>query len=173
MTAQSSLRVFESMADLILSDESVIPDDTQLLTMQDLLNAVIQIEEATKHVVSRWIRVIIQLSLMQNPGTTEGLMPQLMQYLRGDKMGITEAHWIAATLWNKALDYYAYVVPSPIVTAEEGWGIDFRAEDTVTCNKWIQYAMSVSGFVGDGGVLEKMVCSPPFGRLIGVVSGRV
>jgi hypothetical protein len=29
--------------------------------------------------------------------------------LRSDKVGVLEAHWIAATLWNKALDYYAYV----------------------------------------------------------------
>jgi len=98
------------MADLILSsDDSVIPDDTALLTMQDLLAAVMQFEETTKAVVSRWIRIVIQLSLLQNPGTTEGLMPQLLQFLRSDKVGVVEAHWIAATLWNKALDYYAYV----------------------------------------------------------------
>src|SRR5271170_3388708 len=92
------------MADLILSsDDSVIPDDTALLTMQDLLAAVMQFEETTKAVVSRWIRIVIQLSLLQNPGTTEGLMPQLLQFLRSDKVGVLEAHWNAATLWNKAL----------------------------------------------------------------------
>ena len=48
------------MADLILSsDESVIPDDTALLTMQDLLAAVMQIEETTKPVISRRIRIVI------------------------------------------------------------------------------------------------------------------
>ena len=115
MTAQSSLRVFESMADFVLSsDNCVIPDDTALLTMQDLLNAVMQIEEATKSVISRWIRVVMQLSLLQNPGTTEGLVPQLLQLLRSGKVDEVETHWIAATLWNKALDYYAFV--------PYGWG---------------------------------------------------
>jgi len=71
--------------------------------MQDLLAAVMQIEETTKPVTSRWIQIVIQLSLLQNPGTTEGLMPQLLQFLRSDKVGVLEAHWIAATLWNKAL----------------------------------------------------------------------
>ena len=41
-----------------------------------------------------------------------------------------------------------------------GGEVDCSAEDMVTCNKWIQYAMSVSRFVGDEGTLEKMVCSP-------------
>jgi len=122
VTAQSSLRVFESMADLILSSEDpVIPEDAALLTMQDLVNAIMQIEEATKSVTSRWIRVVIQLSLAQNPGTTEGLIPQLMQFLRSDKVGMVEAHWIAATLWNKALDYYAYV-PCPYCACAGWWG---------------------------------------------------
>jgi len=42
------------------------------------------------------------------------------------------------------------------------WGrgdVDGSAEDMLTCNKWIQHAMSVSPFVGDEGALEKMVCS--------------
>lgn len=57
-------------------------------------------------VISRWIRVVIQLSLAQNSATTEGLMPQLLQLCRNDKVRTIEAHWIAATLWNKALDHY-------------------------------------------------------------------
>jgi len=52
--------------------------------------------------------------------------------------------------------------PAPIARVQDGGGVDCRAEDTVTCNKWIQYAMSVSRFVGDGGALEKMVCVSPF-----------
>lgn len=63
------------------------------------------VRESTKPLVSRWIRVVIQLSLQQS-GTTEGLMPQLLQMLRSNDIAFTEAHWIAATLWNKALDYY-------------------------------------------------------------------
>ena len=39
-------------------------------------------------------------------------MPQLLQLLRSNKVGLTEAHWIAATLWNKALDHYAFP-PNP------------------------------------------------------------
>ena len=65
-----------------------------------------QIQESTKKLVPRWIRVVIQLSLVQNSTTTEGLMPQLLQFLRSNKVGVIEAHWIAATLWNKALDHY-------------------------------------------------------------------
>jgi hypothetical protein len=68
-----------------------------------------QVQEATKPVISRWIRIVIQLSLVQNPSTTEGLIPQLLQFLRSDKVGLMEAHWIAATLWNKALDDYGYL----------------------------------------------------------------
>lgn len=66
-----------------------------------------QSQESTKPLVSRWIRVVIQLSLLQNSSTTEGLMPQLLQLLRSNKVGLIETHWIAATLWNKALDHYA------------------------------------------------------------------
>ena len=36
-------------------------------------------------------------------------------------------------------------------------GVDGSAEDMVTCNKWLQHAISVSRFVGDDGTLEKMV----------------
>ena len=146
------------MADFILSsDEVVIPDDIALLTMQDLLTAVMQIKETTKRVVSRWIRIVFQLSMLQNPATTEGLMPQLLQFLRSDKVGVVEAHWIAATMWNKALDFYAYVSRPRLWLG--GGEVDCRAEDMVTCNKWIQHAMSVSRFVGDDGMLEKLVCS--------------
>ena len=49
--------------------------------MQDLLAAVMQIEDTTKPVTSRWIRIVIQLSLLQNPGITEGLMPKLFTIL--------------------------------------------------------------------------------------------
>jgi hypothetical protein len=111
VAAKSSLRVFEAMADLILSElcNDSMPDDIRLMTMQELLTAIIQIEETTKSVTSRWIRIVIQLSLLHNDsGTTEGLMPQLLQFLRGDKVDTVEVHWIAATLWNKALDYYRY-----------------------------------------------------------------
>ena len=47
------------MADLILSSDEPVPDDTALLTMQDLLAAVMQIEETTKPVISRRIRIVI------------------------------------------------------------------------------------------------------------------
>jgi hypothetical protein len=97
------------MADLILSSDESVPDDTALLTMQDLLAAVMPIEETTKPVTSRWIRIVFELSLLQNPGTTEGLMPQLLQFLRSDRVGVEEVYWIAATLWNEALDYAAYI----------------------------------------------------------------
>jgi hypothetical protein len=73
---------------------------------QELLRAVIIIPETTKELVSRWIRVVMQLSLLQSPNAAEAMMPQLVQMLRSDKVGITEAHWIAATLWNKAIDHY-------------------------------------------------------------------
>jgi hypothetical protein len=48
----------------------------------------------------------MQLSLLQSPSAAEGMMPQLLQMLRSDKVGTTEAHWIAVTLWNKAIDHY-------------------------------------------------------------------
>lgn len=66
-----------------------------------------QAQGTTKALISRWIRVVIQISLFQNSTTTEGLMPQLMQMLRSNKVNVVEAHWIAATLWNKALDHYS------------------------------------------------------------------
>lgn len=109
-----------------------------------------QLPEATKAVISRWVRVVIQLSLLQNSATTEGLMPQLIQMLRSDKVGIPETHWIAATLWNKALDHYALLATT--------YSIDGRANDLANCNKWCQHAISVSRFVDDDGVLEKTVC---------------
>ena len=109
-----------------------------------------QLPEVTKTVISRWIRVVIQLSLLQNSPTTEGLMPQLLQMLRSNKVGIPETHWIAATLWNKALDHYA--LPATM------YCIDSRANDLTNCNKWCQHAISVSRFVDDDGVLEKTVC---------------
>jgi len=48
VTAPTSLRLFESIADLILSSDEPVPDDTALLTMQDLLVAVMQIEGNNK-----------------------------------------------------------------------------------------------------------------------------
>jgi len=106
------------MADLTLSDGEKIPDEVGLQTMQvfpstriltqELLNAVMQTEEADIAIVSRWIRVVIQLSLAQNSETTEGLIPQLLQLCRNERVRTTEAHWIAVTLWNKALDYYGW-----------------------------------------------------------------
>ena len=67
-----------------------------------------QLEESTKPTISRWIRVVIHLSLIQNDTTTEALMPQLLALLRMNKIRDIEAYWIAATLWNKALDHYAF-----------------------------------------------------------------
>jgi hypothetical protein len=117
-----------------------------------------QLTEVTKTVISRWIRVVIQLSLLQNSTTTEGLMPQLIQMLRGNKVGIPETHWIAATLWNKALDHYAL---HPVT-----YYINGRANDLMSCNKWCQHAISVSRFADDDGMLEKTVC-PHFKALTG------
>jgi hypothetical protein len=115
-----------------------------------------QLPEVTKTVISRWIRVVIQLSLLQNSTTTEGLMPQLLQMLRTNKIGVPEIHWIAATLWNKALDHYA--LPATMYCT------DSRANDLMNCNKWCQHAISVSRFVEDDGVLENTVC-PSFKSL--------
>ena len=77
-------------------------------------------------------------------------MPQLIHMLRSDKVGITEAHWIAATLWNNAIDHYGF---------DKGVGDNSRAGDLANCNKWCQHAISVSRFVGDDGALEKTVSS--------------
>ena len=73
-----------------------------------------QIQETTKPVTSRWIRLVFQLSLTQNPGTTEGLIPSLLQMLRNNKVGNAETHWIAVSLWNKALDHYSSTPPIPV-----------------------------------------------------------
>lgn len=73
--------------------------------LQELLNAIILVPERTKPLISRWLRVVIELSLHHSDATTMGLMPQLMQMLRNDEVRGLEAHWIAATLWNKALDH--------------------------------------------------------------------
>ena len=82
-------------------------------------------------------------------------MPQLLQMLRNNSVGTTEVHWIAATLWNLALDHYGL----PLL---ETGGSDLRAGDLQNCHKWAQHAISISRFVGDGGILEKTVCSQPF-----------
>ena len=52
--------------------------------------------------------MVIELSLQRSDVTTEGLMPQLMQMLRNDEVRGLEAHWIAATFWNKSLDHLGY-----------------------------------------------------------------
>ena len=107
------------------------------------------LQETTKSIVSRWIRIVIQLSL-QTPGTTEGLIPQLIQMLRNNRVESIETHWIAATLWNKALDYHAYPQVHRFI-------LNCRGGDVVNCNKWCQHAISVSRFVEDDGVLENTV----------------
>ena len=76
------------------------------------------VPERTKPLISRWIRVVIQLSLQRSDTTTEGLMPQLMQLLRDDQVRGLEAHWISATFWNKALDHLEYRFPWIILISE-------------------------------------------------------
>ncbi len=92
--------------------------------------------------------MVIELSLQHSDATTAGLMPQLMQMLRNDEVRGVEAHWIAATLWNKALDHlgYSFACHSHV-----------RAGDQISCNTWCQHAISVSRFVGDEGSLEQTV----------------
>jgi hypothetical protein len=65
------------------------------------------LDETTKPIVSRWIRAVIHMSL-STPGTTEGLVPQLLQMLRNNKVGPIETQWIARTLWNKGIDHQEY-----------------------------------------------------------------
>jgi len=108
------------MADIVLCGDDDIPDEVRLETMQvfpisldslqDLLRAIMVVPERTKPLISRWIRVVIQLSLQRSDSTTEGLMPQLMQMLRDDQVRGIEAHWIGATFWNKALEHLGYLL---------------------------------------------------------------
>ena len=88
-------------------------------------------------------------------------MPQLLALLRMNKIRDIEAYWIAATLWNKALDHYAFEPFYPkchfIFPAAEFRFGRVRAGDMMNCNKWSQHAIAVSPFAEDDGVLERTV----------------
>src|SRR5277367_2584331 len=90
-------------------------------------------------------------------------MPQLLKLLRSDMVGLGEWRKLIGLRRHCGTRHLIFICTSlSRRSGGEGGGreVDCSAEDMVTCDQWIQHAMSVSRFVGDEGTLEKMVCSP-------------
>jgi len=94
--------------------------------------------------VSRWIRCLLQKSLLGDFDRAENLVKQVM-ILGSEKESLNkypqdELEWLAASLWNLAIDKNC-------------------AGDVSESKKWAEYALSIAGLLSDGGDTERMLQS--------------
>ncbi|KAK6535452.1 hypothetical protein TWF694_001910 [Orbilia ellipsospora] len=123
------LQPLRRIGDMILCVDA--PVGVFLPVLEKVINLSIQVETHKIGKVARWIRILLQKSLQGDFNKAERLGNQYPQ---------EELEWIAATLWNLAID--------------KNYAGDFGGSKT-----WAEFALSVAGFVKDGGQLEKLLHS--------------
>jgi hypothetical protein len=108
-----------------------------------------QIEQKTKVVISRFIRVAVEVHVERDLSMFP--LSGFLSLLKNNKIDSVDASWIAAALWARGLDCY---MSAPCWL---GRGFDCSFEHDETASKWLKCAMLVSRFVGDDGALENRV----------------
>ncbi|KAF3933367.1 hypothetical protein ABW19_dt0204996 [Dactylella cylindrospora] len=92
--------------------------------------------------LARWIRILLQKSLQGDLVRAESFVQQVLNICK--KQSLTneypqdELEWIAAIIWNLAVDKNC-------------------AGDYPGSKKWAELALSIAGYLKDGGKLEKLL----------------
>ncbi|KAK6528389.1 hypothetical protein TWF281_009630 [Arthrobotrys megalospora] len=134
------LQPLRRIGDMILCADA--PTATFLLVLENLINHCIQIEKHKIDKIARWIRILLQKSLQGDLDRAERLVYQVLDICKsrtvGNEYPQDELEWIAATLWNLGIDKNC-------------------AGDFTGTKKWAEFALSVAGFVKDGGQLQSLL----------------
>jgi hypothetical protein len=80
--------------------------------------------------ISRWIRCIFQLALIDEPSIAEQVLTRVVSISKdfhdqADRYPAEELEWIATTAFNRAIDFYC-------------------ANDDQACKDWVEKALAVS-----------------------------
>ncbi|KAK6345570.1 hypothetical protein TWF718_007480 [Orbilia javanica] len=134
------LQPLRRIGDMILCADA--PTPVFLTILENLINHCIQIEKHKIGKISRWIRVLLQRSLQGDLDRAERLIYQVLDICKRPAVAKDypqdELEWIAASLWNLGIDQNC-------------------AGDYAGSKKWAEFALSIAGFVKDGGQLESLL----------------
>ncbi|KAF3113149.1 hypothetical protein TWF706_010144 [Orbilia oligospora] len=134
------LQPLRRIGDMILCADA--PTATFLLVLENLINHCLRIEKHKIDKIARWIRVLLQKSLQGDLDRAERLVYQILDICQrravGNEYPQDELEWIAASLWNLGIDKNC-------------------AGDYSGSKKWAEFALSIAGFVKDGGQLESLL----------------
>ncbi|EPS39658.1 hypothetical protein H072_6544 [Dactylellina haptotyla CBS 200.50] len=135
------------LGDMILCVDA--PVQVSLSVLENVINHSIQIENYETDKIARWIRVLLQRSLQGDFNRAERLVHQVLdickQRISASQYPQDELEWVAATLWNLAIDKNC-------------------AGDYNDSKRWAEFALSVAGLLKDGGKLEALLHAK-FGNL--------
>ncbi|MCJ1397829.1 hypothetical protein MMC11_001025 [Xylographa trunciseda] len=142
-------KLYSTIADIILASEA--PTDTMITILQEIVNIAWRIGGIDTTKLSRWIRCLFQLALTSNLKTAELLLNQVMTLAEeGDMKGllttmfsfqeypIEELEWLAATSFNRAVDFYC-------------------ASQDDDCKRWAEMALGIANNARDGGQLHELL----------------
>ncbi|EGX47870.1 hypothetical protein AOL_s00081g197 [Orbilia oligospora ATCC 24927] len=134
------LQPLRRIGDMILCADA--PTATFLLVLENLINHCLRIEKHKIDKIARWVRVLLQKSLQGDLDRAERLVYQILDICQrravGNEYPQDELEWIAASLWNLGIDKNC-------------------AGDYPGSKKWAEFALSIAGFVKDGGQLESLL----------------
>ncbi|OLL24800.1 Sporulation-specific protein 22 [Neolecta irregularis DAH-3] len=87
--------------------------------------------------ISRWIRILLDLSLSSRSNAANEIFPLALQTIRDHKDNYPqdEIQLLSSIVWNHAVDL-------------------FCASNFTDCHRWCEYALSAAQFIKDGGALE-------------------
>ncbi|KAL7275567.1 sporulation-specific protein 22 [Rhizina undulata] len=149
---KKTTRILEIMADIILC--SGAPNRTVLITLQDILNRTVPSPYGDITKLSRWIRSLVQVSVVKDTKATEALLLQVMDLARNAKEGKRypddEMQWLTGKM-SLFMKFWGYGVDEVIATA---WNrsIDFYCtSDTANAKRFAELALSLAGMLDDGG----------------------
>ncbi|KAI9856788.1 MAG: hypothetical protein M1824_005259 [Vezdaea acicularis] len=149
--AANEPRIYETLADIMLSSGG--PSATVVMTLQNIINMTAQHYPLSIDKISRWIRCLFQLAVVQDTHIAEQLLDQAARVAHDTRLNATppypeeELEWLSTTAFNRGVDFYC-------------------ASDDESCRRWAEKAIGVAGEMSEKRVRE--VLMDKFLRMSGV-----
>ncbi|KAK9449256.1 meiosis protein SPO22/ZIP4 like-domain-containing protein [Limtongia smithiae] len=127
---QPELRIYESFVDILLSSLSC-PVEESLRVLQLILRATLTDDATDIPKLSRWLRILVSVSLPRYPEMAEDILAKVrLQLTESYKLRYPseEVHWLATTAWNHGVDLYS-------------------KSDMEACKSWLGIAIQLAGHV--------------------------
>ena len=137
-----NIKVYAILADIVLACEA--PTEVPIMSLQQIVNDIWQIEDNDIEKLSRWIRCIASQTINSDNKKTEAFLDQVVTIVedankgQGKKYPAEELEWLATTTFNRAVDFYG-------------------SSQDAECHHWAGKALFLAALCNDGGVLHSLL----------------